>query len=154
MILKYEKACKEACEDKSNPMDKKQAAKVRNYIDGQKKKVRKKKKTREKRNIVFNSLEKMVEDGAFGDDTLGTASEDALEKLIHDMDLAKLDECLAKLSDDDRKIILTIYGCDDKKVNIKRAAEQLGMKRTTVSDAHKRILKKLKNDFFMEEKKS
>ncbi len=152
MILKYEKACREACEAKGNPMNKKQVAKVRNYIDGQKKKVRKKKATREKRNIVFNSLEKMIEDGDLGEDSLCTAAEDTLEKIIHDIDLANLNECLERLSDDDRKIILSIYGCDDKKINIKRAAEQLGMKRTTVSDAHKRILRLLKKDFFKEGK--
>lgn len=148
MILKYERACEEACKDKDNPMDEKQAAKVRNYIDGQKKSLKKKKKTKEKRKIVFNSLEKMVEDGEFGDETLGTVSEDTLEMIIRDMDRAKLGECLSRLTAEDREIILTIYGCDDRKVNIKRASGILGMKRTTVSDAHRRILESLRRDFF------
>ena len=148
MILKYEKACKAACEDKKNPMTQNQVKKVRNYIDGQNKKLRKNKKKREEEGIVFNSLESLTESDEVGDATLGTRTEDPLEIIIRDQDMDRLSICLNHLSESDREIILTIYGCDPKKVNIKRASELLNMKRTTVSDNHKRILADLKKDFF------
>lgn len=124
------------------------AAKARNYFDSQRKKTRRKKKTREKNGIVFNSLENLTESDEVGDATLGTRTEDPLEIIIRGQDMDRLSICLNHLSESDREIILTIYGCDPKKVNIKRASELLNMKRTTVSDNHKRILADLKKDFF------
>ena len=148
MILKYEKACEEACKDKDKAFDEQAAAKVRNYLDGQKKQLRKKKKTKEKHKVVFNSWEQIIEDKDKGEKTLGTEAEDVLDMIIEKMDRERLADCLAKLSADDRKLILTVYGCDDHKVNIKKASEILGMSRTTVSDAHRRILNALREDFF------
>ena len=89
---------------------------------------------------MFNSMEKLVEDGKYGESSLGTAYDDTSETAIHNAEIERLVKHLDKLPPNDRKIILTIYGCDPNKVNIKRAAEVLNMKRTTVSDAHVRIL--------------
>ena len=148
MILKYEKACEEACKDKDKAFNEKDAAKVRNYLDGQKKQLRKKKKTKEKNKVVFNSWEQIIEDKDKGEKTLGTDTEDVLDMIIQKMDRERLANCLAKLSEDDRKLILTVYGCDDNKVNVSRAAEILGKPRTTVAAAHRRILTNLKREFF------
>ena len=128
------------------------AAKARNFFDGQRKKLRRKKKTKEKHGVVFNSLEALTESDELGDATLGTRTEDPLEIIIRGQDMEKLSICLNHLSDKDREIILTIYGCDPKKVNVKRASELLNMKRTTVSDNHRRILAALKKEFFKNEK--
>ena len=145
MIKVYENACMNA------GISKERTATIRNYIDGQKKRVRRRQKTMEKLGISFTSTELITEADVKGSATLATAAEDPLEKIIHDMDIQKLRECISKLSNKDKKIILTIYGCDDNKPNIKRAAEQLHMKRTTVSDHHRRILSLLKAEFFKEE---
>ena len=154
MIFKYEKAYREACADEQNTMDEKQTKKVRNYIDGQDKKLHKDKK-REEKGIVFNSLETIIESGEKGLQILGTSTDDPADIAIHNVELAELRKCLAKLSEEDRKIILTIYGCDPKKEkNVKRASEILGMKRTTVSGAHTRILQALKEEYFKENKNS
>ena len=107
MILKYEKACEEACKDKDKAFNEKDAAKVRNYLDGQKKQLRKKKKTKEKHKVVFNSWEQIIEDKDKGEKTLGTETEDVLDMIIEKMDRERLANCLAKLSEDDRKLILT-----------------------------------------------
>ena len=68
--------------------------------------------------------------------------------------MEKLRECLARLSAEDREIILSVYGADPDKVNISAAARELDMPWSTVSDAHKRILADLKKDFFKNNKKS
>ena len=148
MILKYERACREAELKKEQTQS--QTKKIRNYLDNQKKKVREEKKAREKKGIVFCSWEKITETGDYQD----YESEDMDEMVGNKMDMEKLRECLARLSAEDREIILSVYGADPDKVNISAAARELDMPWSTVSDAHKRILADLKKDFFKNNKKS
>lgn len=148
MLLKYERAC---AEDKNCSEEK--AAEIRNFIDNDNRRIRRDMSAREKYGVVFNSTENLTETGERGEATLATATEDPLEIIIrqeyskeHEKVLERLRISLNNLSAKDREIILTIYGCDPKKANVKKAAEQLGMKRTTVSDRHKKILEAIRND--------
>ena len=106
MIVVYENACKQAVENEE--ITKEQAAKVRNYYKGQQKSRKKKEKTKEKHNIIINSLEKMIEDGKFGDETLGSLVENTEDRAMKNMDMEHLQECLGRLSESDRRIIETI----------------------------------------------
>lgn len=143
MILKYEKACKDA--ERNKKLTEKQTKKIRNYLDNQKKKIREDKKRREKKGIVFCSWEKIIETGDYPD----YVSEDIDEMVGNKIELEKLRDCLERLSMEDRKIILAVYSSDTKKVNVSAAARELGMPRSTVSDAHKRILSELRKDFLL-----
>lgn len=143
MIYKYELACKEA------GLSEEQTAAIRNFLDGQKKKVAREKDMREKLGITF-SFSSVSADRS---DEIGDEEEidfidqdfDLEELIIHKLELDRLNECLEQLPAEDREFILSVYS---EHGYARRYAKEHGMSDMAVSRKKAALLRTLREKFF------
>lgn len=77
-------------------------------------------------------------------DTIVDESTDIEEKVIHEIELEMLRRALQTLSDDELKMIHSLY-LSDSTLTERELGEKLGVPQTTISYRKRRILKKLEN---------
>lgn len=148
MYIKYEIACEEA------GLSAEQIQEIRRFLDGERVKKFRDKEKREKEGIVFNSISALA--GAAEDEKefeIPDVDADpaevlihAEEKLLHDLNLKKLQGCLAEMAEEDRWLLLTYYaggyGIESK------LARELGISRSALQRRRKKLLSQLQEKFF------
>lgn len=143
MIYKYEMACKEA------GLSEEQTAAIRNFLDGQKKKVAHEKDVREEHGISFSfsgvSSNRIDEIGNEEEMDFVDENFDLEELIIHKLELDRLNECLDELPVDDREFILSVYA---ERGYARRYAKEHGMSDMAVSRKKTALLKVLREKFF------
>lgn len=123
--------------------------KIREYkrfLDREKKRCKRDRKAKQVAGIVFNSLDALTGDDVEHEYEIPDPSQDVLKQIVHNDDLELLRKCLKNLSPDERHLLDVYFGAEDEVAA--QAANVLGMPVSTFKDRKKRILKKLRKDFF------
>ena len=135
MIYKYELACREA------GLTEEETATIRRYFDAEKKKLKREKKTREKKNIRFVSTEEMLmEEG----ETYEILDElhDTEEEALHHIYLDQLKKAMDELPEDDREFLYAVFA--DYFDAEKRIAKKLGLTRSQVQYRKRKLVADLR----------
>lgn len=143
MIYQYELACKEA------GLSEEQTAAIRNFLDGQKKKVAHEKDVREELGITFSfssvSADRLDEIGDKEEMDFVDEDFDLEELIIHKLEIDRLNECLEELPAEDREFILSVYA---ERGYARRYAKEHGMNEMAVSRKKAALLQTLREKIF------
>ena len=143
MIYQYELACKEA------GLSEEQTAAIRNFLDGQKKKVAHEKDVREELGITFSyssvSADRFDEIGDKEEMDFVDEDFDLEELIIHKLEMDRLNECLDQLPAEDREFILSVY---EEHGYARRYAKEHGKNDMAVSRKKAALLQTLREKFF------
>ena len=138
MIYKYYLACKEAglSDEKIREIDQ--------VFDRDKKKVSYDKKLREEEGIVFNSLSSFLDkDGEEMD--FPACEEDVAEKVLRQIEIDMMTECLHELPKEDMDFLYTLFG-GDRGIET-RMRKELGMTMGEFRWKKKKLLEAVRENF-------
>ena len=143
MIYEYKLACIEA------GLSDEQIKEIEQVFDTEYKAVQYDQTKREKYQVEILHIEGMVgPDGEVGSYEPEDYSTNIEEDFIHLMDLERLQNILAELSDDDREFIMTCFAYETS--YIKRLRERFDLTTEGVRSKKRRILAELQKRFFEE----
>ena len=136
MIYKYELACKAA------ELSKEETAEIRNYIDMQRKKLKRENELKKQLGITCHSIEGMSETLDEGAYEIPDMNADTERDALHNIELERLRKALNELSEEDREFLFALY--EDQYGAEKRIVEKLGLKRNQVQYRKRKLIARLR----------
>lgn len=137
MIFKYEMACREA------GMTDEQIREIYNLFNADYQRLYRRKKAKERNKLDFLAVEGMRgSDGEFGTYEIPDESVDIEEEIIHKLELERLREVLAMLTEEDRRFILEYFEGEGRFLD--ELAARYGLTRNQAIGKKKAIIRLLK----------
>ena len=136
MFYKYELACKAA------GLSEEETAQIRNYIDTQRKKLKRENKIKERLGISFLPLESLsgfLDEGTY---EIPDMDMDPERDAIHNLELKQLRKVMRELPEEDREFLLAVF--EDYKDAEKRIGEKLGLTRGQVQYRKRKLIQILR----------
>ena len=142
MIYEYELACKEA------GLSEEKIKEIRRMFDAEKKKLKRRKAAKERYGWGFFAIEDLTvggilhHKGAFDIPDAGMSVED---EIIHQLDLERLNECLAEFEPEDKEFLLDCFKCERGAETY--TMEKYGMTRSRVRNKKRILINRLREQF-------
>ena len=136
MFYKYELVCKAA------GLSEEETAKIRNYIDVQRRKMKRENQIKERLGISFHSLEGLSESLDEGIYELQDMDADTERDAIRNIELENLRKAMSELPEEDREFLFAAF--EDYKDAEKRIGEKLGLTRGQVQYRKRKLIQSLR----------